>query len=195
MNSYSGKYGAHAISITYKEFEDFTAFVAKENPWHPCLLWAIYKPGQFIYLHISSCTVECYEVAILNLIFWCSWVPVKFLIFFSSNLLIVPYIGTWCVIYYDVYELTARQGHKQTLGMKSGHVRGKASAKFRILYSERVSTSIFSSAREVSGSWWLTLGLIITTGPPPWIKCRKFHVSSEIWPESAPREDVGRSGK
>lgn len=55
-------------------------------------------------------------------------------------------------------------------------------------YTLRVSTSIFSSAWEASASWWLTLGRTVTTGPPPWMAWRKFQVSSEIWPESAPVE-------
>lgn len=55
-------------------------------------------------------------------------------------------------------------------------------------YKDRVSTSIFSSACRLSGSTWTTGGRRITSGPPPYIDCRKFHVSSEIWPESAPKK-------
>ena len=53
-------------------------------------------------------------------------------------------------------------------------------------HTERVSHSIFSSDWDDSGSWWLTLGRTVTRGPPPWMEWRKFHVSSEICPESAP---------
>lgn len=59
-------------------------------------------------------------------------------------------------------------------------------------YKDRVSTSIFSSACTASGSTWTTGGRKITSGPPPYIDCRKFHVSSEIWPESAPTNQVHR---
>lgn len=59
-------------------------------------------------------------------------------------------------------------------------------------YKDRVSTSIFSSACTASGSTWTTGGRKITSGPPPYMDCRKFQVSSEIWPESAPKNQVHR---
>lgn len=55
-------------------------------------------------------------------------------------------------------------------------------------YRPWVSNSIFSSVCNISGSTGGTGGLSIISGPPPYIDWRKFHVSSDICPESAPEK-------